>query len=81
MATSGREQVRSRAHPMVPSARPEEECGGLATCACGSATRRLMAATLWGATATSGYRRGVRELRREVREVVLQSIWAEGGWR
>ena len=31
MATSGGEQVRSRAHPMVPSARPEEECGGLAT--------------------------------------------------
>ena len=50
MATSGGEQVRSRAHPMVPSARPEEECGGLATCACGSATRRLTAATLWGAT-------------------------------
>ena len=50
MATSGGEQVRSRAHPMVPSARPKEECGGLATCACGSATRRLTAATLWGAT-------------------------------
>ena len=77
MATSGGEQVRSRAHPMVPSTQPE--CGGLATCVCGSAARRLTAATLWGATATSGYRRGVRELRREVREVVLQSIWAEGG--
>jgi len=50
MATSGGEQVRSRAHPMVPSARPEEEYGGLATCACGSAVRRLTAATLWGAT-------------------------------
>ena len=49
MATSGGEQVRSRAHPMVPSA-PAEECGGLATCACGSAARRLMAVTLWGAT-------------------------------
>jgi len=36
MVTSGGEQVRSRAHPMVPSARPEEECGGLATCACGT---------------------------------------------
>ena len=71
MATSGGEQVRSHVHPMVPSARAEEECGGLATCACGSATRRLTAATLWGATVTSGYRRGVRELWREVREVVL----------
>ena len=80
MATSGGEQVRSRAHPMVPSAQPEE-CGGLATCVCGSAARRLTAATLWGATATSGFRRVVRELRREVREVVLRSIWAEGGWR
>ena len=49
MATSGGEQVRSRVHPMVPSARAEEECGGLATCACGSAARRLTAATLWGA--------------------------------
>jgi len=34
----------------VPSARAEEECGGLATCACGSAARRLTAAMLWGAT-------------------------------
>ena len=30
---------------------------------------------------TSGFRRGVRGLRREVREVVVRSIWVEGGWR
>ena len=81
MAMSGGEQVWSRAHPMVPSARPEVERGRLATCACGSAAHRLTAAALWGTTATSGFRRGVRELRREVREVVVQSIWVEGGWR
>ena len=74
------EHEQGRAHSLVASARPEE-CGGLATCACGSAARRLTAATLRGATATSGFGRGVRELRREVREVVLRSIWAEGGWR
>ena len=30
---------------------------------------------------TSGFRRGVRGLRREVKEVVVRSIWVEGGWR
>jgi len=43
------EHQQGRAHPMVPSAWPEEECGGLATCACGSAARRPTAAMLWGA--------------------------------
>ena len=29
----------------------------------------------------SGFRRGVRGLRRKVREMVVRSIWVEGGWR